>query len=96
MSASVVMNCSEESLPAAAYFMSGFIIVIGIAKQSSAAITDFVTVLIIMIDPVGKDALAAEDLLHWIIAPFRKDGGRSEPCPICKSLSPFLLLRVPD
>lgn len=69
---------------------------VGIAEQGGAAITDFMSMLVIMVDPVRQDALAAENLLHRIMAPFRKDGAGTSPCPICESLSPFLLFRAHD
>ena len=81
MSAFIIMDCSEKSFPAAAYFVSGFIIVVDVAKEGRAAVTDFVAVLVIMIRPIGQNTRTAEYLLHGVSSPFKKDGAGKRVLP---------------
>ena len=48
VAAFIIMDCSEQPFPAPAHLMSGFIIVIRITEQGRAAVSDLVTMLIIM------------------------------------------------
>lgn len=92
----VIVHCAKQAFPAVAYLMAMLIVVIGITQQRGAAVSDLVAVFIIMIGAIRQNARTTEDLFHDVSFPFRiiKRRGRNGSCPICESLSPFLLLRV--
>ena len=65
MAVFVIVDCTEEPLPATSYLMAVLVVVIGIcSEQTRAAVSDLVTVLVIMIRAIRQDARATEDLLH--------------------------------
>ena len=54
-----------NNLPATSYLMAVLVVVIGIcSEQTRAAVSDLVTMLVIMIRAIRQDARATEDLLH--------------------------------
>ena len=78
----VVMHSTEQALATVSYFMTMFIIMICIGSENAGTtITNFINVLVIMV--------CFTDLIS-----FQKGGAGNGSCPICESLSPFLLLRV--
>ena len=65
MAVFVIVDCTEEPLPATSYLMAVLVVVIGIcSKQAGTAVSDLVTVLVIMIRAIRHNARAAENFLH--------------------------------
>ena len=94
MTVLIIVNSSKQTFPATSYLVAVFILMVGVAQKRRATISNLMAVLIIVVGPIRQDARAAKNLLHEIRSPFRKDGAGNGSCPIFKSLSPFLLLRV--
>ena len=94
----VVVDSTEQTLPAASDLMSMLVIVIGVCpKQAGTAVSDLVPVLVIMVRAIRQDARTAENLLHRFRLLKTKAGAGNGSCPqIYESLSPFLLSRVLD
>ena len=89
MATFIIMDCSKEPFPATAYLVSGFIIVIRITEQGRTAVSDLVTMLIIMIRPIRQNTRTAEYLLHGVSSPFKKTGQETGPAPYVKACPRF-------